>query len=102
MGNIALAFLFLYPIITIKYFSDSLIVYVHDVTALKTAQRDDIKCFNMHLQTPDKTYWIVSYHHELHYVFSKAQESTSPKSSPLSKGIQINLTTKKKTYRSIM
>lgn len=56
MGNIALAFLFLYPIITIKYFSDSLIVYVHDVTALKTTQRDDIKCFNMHLQTPDKTY----------------------------------------------
>ena len=98
MGNIALAFLFLYPIITIKYFSDSLIVYVHDVTALKTAQRDDIKCFNMHLQTPDKTYWIVSYHHELHYVFRKAQESTSPKSSPLSKGIQVNLTTKKKRH----
>ena len=50
----------------------------------------------MLLQRPDKTYRIVSYHHELHKVFSKAQESTSPKSSPLSKGIQINLTTKKK------
>ena len=61
-----------------KCFSDSLTVYVHDVTAIRTAKRNDIKYFNMHLQSQYKTYRSVSYCQELHEIFSKAQESKSP------------------------
>ena len=64
--------------IIIKCFLDSLIVFVHDVTSIRTAQRNDVKYFNMHLQLPDKTYRSVSYRQELHEIFCKAQESKSP------------------------
>ena len=58
--------------IIIKCFLHSLIVYVHDATAIKTAQRKDIKLLNMHLQSPDKIYRSVSYRQELCEIFCKA------------------------------
>ena len=62
----------------LKCFSDALIVYFHDVTTIRTAQRNDIKYFNMHLQSPDKIYRSVSYRQELHEIFCKAKESKCP------------------------
>ena len=61
-----------------KCFLDSLIVYIHDLATIRTAQRNDIKYFNMHLQSPDKIYRSVSYRHELREIFCKVQESKSP------------------------
>ena len=59
--------------IIIKCFLHSLIVYVHDATTIKTAQRKDVKLLNMHLQSPDKIYRIiVSYRQELCEIFCKA------------------------------
>ena len=53
-------------------------MYIHDVTTIRTAQRNDVKYFNMHLQSPDRKYRNVSYGQEIHEIFCKAQESKSP------------------------
>ena len=64
--------------IIINFFLDSLIVYVHNATTIRTAQRNDIKHFNLHLQSPGKIYRSVSCRQELHEIFCKVQESKSP------------------------
>ena len=48
------------------------IVYIHDLNAIKMAQRNSTKYFNMHFQPPEETYRSVSNCQELHDVFCKA------------------------------
>ena len=74
LGHSELALEFLYQMIIIKCFSDSLIVYVNDVTTIKTVQRNYKKHFNIHLQSPENIYRSVSCCQELNGIFCKAQE----------------------------